>query len=319
MRLILLLLAAGAVAPEGERETVAETALAEGLAAMAPAEREMFWAKLRRRVARPPSLVAPAEEVGGRRRRVQAGNYSVGSCLGYPTPPSMQRNADTGVRPVHPPALSLSRARFLPLPLPLAAAVWHTQSTFLCVSFASSSVCLRCCIASPTSAAPGSCGPVTAQPSETEGCWWGQTLDLVVEVDDGSDLNILASHVAKVLLEEVIGFKVSLISRPDADRAMERLAKDRRLPNAVDVNMGVMAEAKANVAAYFFRARRIFLSCQSSCQSSQASSWWEQVQQIRGSRKPAHRSRADWVQRPVWVVHAGPRESLLLSSYAADI
>ena len=140
-----------------------------------------------------------------------------------------------------------------------------------------------------------------------------------MEVDDGSDLNILASHVAKVLLEEVIGFKVSLISRPDADRAMERLAKDRRLPNAVDVNMGVMAEAKANVAAYFFRARRIFLSCQSSCQSSQASSWWEQVQQIRGSRKPAHRSRADWVQRPVWVVHAGPRESLLLSSYAADI
>ena len=134
MRLILLLLAAGAVAPEGERETVAETALAEGLAAMAPAEREMFWAKLRRRVARPPSLVAPAEEVGGRRRRVQAGNYSVGSCLGYPTPPSMQRNADTGVRPVHPPALSLSLARACCLCLCHSLSLCGTHRAPSCVS-----------------------------------------------------------------------------------------------------------------------------------------------------------------------------------------
>ena len=44
----------------------------------------------------------------------------------------------------------------------------------------------------------------------------------VVEVDDGSDLNILASHVAKVLLEEVIGFRVHLRSRADAAGAMER-------------------------------------------------------------------------------------------------
>lgn len=92
-----------------------------------------------------------------------------------------------------------------------------------------------------------------------------------MEVDDGSDLNILASHVAKVLLEEVIGFKVSLVTRADSDKAMERLAKDRQFPDSVDVNMGVMAEAKANVGAYFFRA--IFRSCQSCCWSSQASSW----------------------------------------------
>ena len=138
MRLILLLLAAGAVAPEGERETVAETALAEGLAAMAPAEREMFWAKLRRRVARPPSLVAPAEEVGGRRRRVQAGNYSVGSCLGYPTPPSMQRNADTGVRPVHPPALSLARA--LSASATRCRCVAHTEHLPVCL------LCLFFCL-----------------------------------------------------------------------------------------------------------------------------------------------------------------------------
>ena len=72
----------------------------------------------------------------------------------------------------------------------------------------------------------------------------------VVEVDDGSDLNILASHVAKVLLEEVIGFRVHLRSRADADGAMERLALDRRFPDSADLNMGVMAEAKANVAAY---------------------------------------------------------------------
>ena len=41
-------------------------------------------------------------------------------------------------------------------------------------------------------------------------------LQLTVEVDDGSDLNILSSHVAKVLLEEVIGFKVSIYSARDA-------------------------------------------------------------------------------------------------------
>ena len=73
---------------------------------------------------------------------------------------------------------------------------------------------------------------------------------MVMEVDDGNDLNILASHVAKVLLEEVIGFRVDLRSRPDSDKAMERLALDRRMPNSVDVNMGVMVEAKANVATY---------------------------------------------------------------------
>eukprot|EP01043_Picozoa_sp_COSAG02_P099130 COSAG02_NODE_35252_length_471_cov_0.973118_1_plen_89_part_01 len=72
-------------------------------------------------------------------------------------------------------------------------------------------------------------------------------LDLVIEVDDGSDLNILASHVAKVLLEEVIGFRVDLRSRADSDKAMERLALERRYPDSVDINMGVMAEAKANV------------------------------------------------------------------------
>ena len=144
-------------------------------------QREAFWAKLRsakQKKARSAALGTPDADAAASRTRARRraqddrGNYSVGTCLGYPTPPSMQRNADTGV------------------------------------------------------------------------------LDLVMEVDDGNDLNILASHVAKVLLEEVIGFRVDLRSRPDSDKAMERLALDRRMPNSVDVNMGVMVEAKANVATY---------------------------------------------------------------------
>jgi hypothetical protein len=160
-----------------------ELALLEGLRAMDPWQREAFWAKLRsakEERAQGAAAVrsseaganATASRAGVRRRAQGGGNYSVGACLGYPTPPSMQRNADTG------------------------------------------------------------------------------TLDLVMEVDDGSDLNILASHVAKVLLEEVIGFRVDLRSRADSDKAMERLALERRYPDSVDINMGVMAEAKTNVAAY---------------------------------------------------------------------
>lgn len=163
--------------PPASSGALAETALLEGLRALAPAEREAFWDKLRRAKAAREAGAAqalPAADTPVRRRRAQGGNFSVGACLGHPTPPSLARNGDTG------------------------------------------------------------------------------TLDLAIEVDDGSDLNILASHVAKILLEEVIGFRVDLRSEPDSDGAMERLALEReRFPDeAIDINMGVMAEAKANVEIY---------------------------------------------------------------------
>lgn len=108
---------------------LAEGALEQGLRAMAPEEREAFWEKLRRaREAKAAETTNRARGGTGQslRRRTQSGNYSVGACLGYPTPPSMERNADS------------------------------------------------------------------------------PALNLVVEVDDGNDLNILASHVAKVRRAPVV-------------------------------------------------------------------------------------------------------------------
>lgn len=68
-----------------------------------------------------------------------------------------------------------------------------------------------------------------------------RTLHLRLEVDDGSDLNILASHVAKILLEERIGFSVSLELGHADEGALVRLAN-----GTVDVNMGVAIESAMN-------------------------------------------------------------------------
>lgn len=158
---------------------LAEEALAEGLQQLSPAERDAFWAKLRRardaREAALPPAEAPSAGVASRPvwRRAQEDDIVRGQCLGLPQPPSMARN------------------------------------------------------------------PLT----------------LTVEVNDGSDLNILASHVAKVLLEEVIGFGVNLKSMASNDGAMQRLALQPGQPDStygdpVDLNIGIMAEAKVNVELY---------------------------------------------------------------------
>ena len=184
--LVILALLGGAFAsggaPEGEAAGGGEpmTALVEGLQALSPAERESFWAKLRRNhnaVRRPAETPAAPR----RRRRRAQDDVALGRCLGRPLPPSIRDNV--------------------------------TDSD----------------------------------------------LQLTVEVDDGSDLNILSSHVAKVLLEEVIGFKVSIYSARDAAGSMYRLALEKDGPNdgcrlddctPVDVNMGVMAESKLDVETY---------------------------------------------------------------------
>ena len=179
--LVILALLGGAFAsggaPEGEGgEPMA--ALVEGLQALSPAERESFWAKLRRNH---NAVRRPAETPAAPRRRRAQDDVALGRCLGRPLPPSIRDNV--------------------------------TDSD----------------------------------------------LQLTVEVDDGSDLNILSSHVAKVLLEEVIGFKVSIYSTRDAAGAMYRLALEKNGPNdgcrlddctPVDINMGVMAESKLDVETY---------------------------------------------------------------------
>ena len=48
-------------------------------------------------VASIPSTSPGSSSAGSvRRRRAQGGNFSVGACLGHPTPPSLARNGDTG-------------------------------------------------------------------------------------------------------------------------------------------------------------------------------------------------------------------------------
>jgi hypothetical protein len=69
---------------------------------------------------------------------------------------------------------------------------------------------------------------------------------ITLEVDQGSDLSILAGYVAKILIEERIGFGVDLMVKPASAGAIERLARGGQ----ADVNMAAITEAAVDVQQY---------------------------------------------------------------------
>ena len=71
------------------------------------------------------------------------------------------------------------------------------------------------------------------------------SFEVIIEADEASDLNLLISHVAKIILEESMDFNVTLVPRGSTRHAIQRIAD-----GSVHLNLDVGLEEKGDYDVY---------------------------------------------------------------------